>query len=239
MTNYSSPIHEYSAAGTILKEQSTSDIIERVGYEGGIKLYLKDRPFPFKGYPTPEALIAVNIIKKLALEQLSLCRLVIPKKSLASFAGLAYTIIRPHILKSEYQTPITRELERFTRNFLEPLTTKKTAEKLAQIFSHIVEYDSAYRFRLEDMLTETSKTGWLTDPHKELCRAVAVSRRRDYEGVSKKVSRIGRAASIFLCFPAWQESFRNAVNDCKYENFQLDPADTYWLRQRTDYTWDA
>lgn len=209
------------------QETGSPETIERIEYKDGIRIYLAGHPQPVKGYPTGEAIQAINVIKKLAVAILgSWYAVLTPRYTLKSFVGASIVALRPYLLRSEYMTPVAREL----RAMLALLGTDAAA-----VISHIVEYDSAYRLRLQDMLSETSRTRLAECPIRELWRLVAVNRARDYLAVHNKVRRIAWLLTLALLWPPFRAAWRRAILGSMFVNLQLDDADRYWLERRTDY----
>lgn len=155
--------------------------IERIEYEGGIKIYLKGHVYPQKGLPTEQAVFAVNIAKKLLSFK---------------FRDAVYTALQPHLLKPEYMTPFAREIKRMFPS------------KLGTVIAHIFEYDSSYRLRTQDLANETSKEALLRNPFKEIRRLLAINKRRDYEEVHLKFKRFGYVLMALLFLPQFRRKFR-------------------------------
>lgn len=180
--------------------------IERIDYTDGIKVYLQGHTKPFKGMPTEEAVGAVAIIKRLLRLR--------PIQAM-------WLAIEPHLLKEEYQQPITREL------------CKMFPSKLGITVAHVIEYDSAYRFFIQDLLSETTKEALLQTPWREYRRLMTISDRRLAQNPTarKKMHYIAHIVLILLRIP----SFRKKLAQCDFSKLQLDSDDRYWLDLRTDY----
>lgn len=181
-------------------------VIERIDYTDGIKVYLQGHTVPFKGMPTEGAVQAINVIKKLLRLQ--------PLQA-------AWIAIEPHILKPEYQQPITREV------------CKMFPNKMGITIAHVLEYDSAYRFFIQDLLSETTSQKLLNAPYSEVRRLIAINARRcaDNPQARKKMRYTGHIFILLLCLP----SFRRAIRTCDFSKLQTDADDRYWIEKRLDY----
>ncbi len=195
------PIHQNSI---VPPKDPNSLVIEMVDYTNGIKVYVQGHKIPFKGMPTKEAVDAIAIIKKLLKFQ--------PIKAM-------WAAMEPHILKEQFQQPITKEI------------IKMFPSKLGQIIAHTFEYDSSYRLRMQDLFSETSKEKLLNNPFSEIRKLIAINKRRDHI-VAHGVMRYTLLIIMFILFIPW---FRRKLTKCHFPNLQLDSDDRYWLDLRTDY----
>ncbi len=179
-------------------------VIERFDYSNGILAYLKGHSVPYKGMPTEGAVQAINVVKKLLRFQ--------PMAAM-------WIAIEPHILKTEYQMPITREI------------CNMFPSRLGISIAHVLEYDSAYRLFIQDMFNETTKEALLSNPVKEIWRLVGINKRRAHAVAHKTIKRFAYIFMFLLFLPNIRKAFRN----CDFTKFQHDDSDKYWIALRTDY----
>lgn len=108
------------------------------------------------------------------------------------------------------------------------------------IISHILEYDSAYRLRLEHIFKvwlSTYDGGWIgKNPYPFLTYALDINRKNDYIGVHLKVRKIVWMLRLFLLWPLFKKKWIAAFRKCNFKNLMLDDIDMYWLSIRTDYS---
>lgn len=212
---------------------------ERVEFGDGIRIFLVGHSFPQKGFPTPKAIGAINLVKRLVLETLRAFGpfvLLMPKKRvLKAFRRTAEVLLSPLTLKPEYQNSVTRELIRFFDVFLRDWGNKQDVEMSSMLLAHVIEYDSAYRIRLQDLCSETTKEALINSPRKEIRRLIALNRQRDYKEVSDKLVLLGNVATYLLLIPSIRKRFREAVNQMDLKNLQMDESDVYWGLMKTDY----
>lgn len=180
-------------------------VIDKIDYSDGIKVYVQGHTRPFNGLPTEGAVQAIAVIKKLLLLR--------PFKA-------AWIAMEPHILKPQYQQAITREL------------CTMFPSKMGQLIAHVIEYDSAYRYRIQDLFNESSKQALLASPWKEIRRLVGISKRRDYEVAHAKIRHFAYIFMVLLYIP----SIRKAFQACDFTNLQLNENDRYWIDLRSDYS---
>lgn len=228
----------------ILDEHKTESVVERVEYKDGIKIYLKGAQFPQKSCPTPEAIIAINTIKRVmisfmksALIPLSVDRL------LKTFNRICLDVINQHIMKEVYMTSFTKEMLFFIFTFLKAYKTdEETARTTSKIISHVFEYDTAYRYRLQDIINETDKNRLKSS--KEIRRLANLLFERDdvmsiqYGGdrrVGKQFKRAALLISILYLLPKFRKALKKALSVSNFNNFKMDDSDKYWAYLRTDY----
>lgn len=233
-----------SSKQAILDEHKTTNTIDKITTEGGIKLYLKGIEFPQKGCPTPEALIVINIIKKILLSFIE-SRLIPTSKYrlIRSFNTLTYNITSRFYIKDEYMTSFARELKKLIFNFLINWNIQEEqAMWVAKTISHIFEYDNAYRYRFQDFLGETTKEKLLL--FKEIRRLskliyirddIQVSLRGPNHRIGNQFKKIGTIAAFLIYIPNIRKAFKKALIQCNFNNFLMDESDKYWSYLRIDY----
>ena len=214
--------------------------IEKITLDDGIKQWIKGASFPSRGLTTPEAMFACNQVKRLFIKGLQLFSwrllLVNRKKLLETFNDIAWKVMNPHILKYEYMTPVAQEIQDIIYDLLigEDIEAN-VALQFAKIFSHLIEYDNAYRLRVEDIMNETSKEKLIKNPRKEIKRLMKILVERDHPGVADKFLKIGRLVRLVLLLPRVKRLFVREIGDSSFEKLQPDDIDKYWMCFRTDY----
>lgn len=199
------------------EEASGSDyeVVDRIDYSDGIKMYLKGHPYPLKGNPTLKAVGAINKVKKLIRFP--------SKKNIHT----CIRILAPHVLSPAYQQPMTKELQKIIPG------------NIGFVLSYIMEYDSAYRLRVQDLLTSANITCLWCHPITQLWALLAINKRRDYPAVHKKFRTFVILLTVLLWWPPFRKKWRDALNKADFKNLILDEADRYWLDRRTDYRANA
>ncbi len=226
--------------------------------EGGVFSYTDEHPYPRRGHAYIEAVEANNHIKRLTLgmllplisKELILAWIgfaVIPfkwkirlfKKVLWNYKRLADSILTPHYLKPKYYNICSKELWNFVAKFLSNLGIEQDlADGIGKIAATLFEYEDGYRYRLEDIMSETSKEQ-LLNPYKEIKRLLAIYDQRELgKGIHtahEKMTTAVKGISILLLHPKIKKAFIEAVKDSNIQNFQLDEGETYYCLNRPDY----
>lgn len=243
----------------VTAEAQYVNIIERIEYpeSGGIFVYLKGALHPSKGFPTPEAIGALNLVKRILITQfLVLFRtdikyfvglaIFLPHKRkmdalnewLYNFDKLSWDIIGPYLMKVERMTPIGQEIYKMTYATLQYLGVGGGKwDMTARIVSALIDYDTAYRYRVQDLLSETTKEKLYTAPITEIKRLLAILVERDPERkhLQEKFKAIGTAISILLLIPRFRKLFKRVILESDFHRLQFDEADRYHVLRLDGY----
>ena len=230
----------------IINEGATTYMLEKVEIGDGIKLYYQGAKYPAKGFPFPEAIWSINILKRLLIvsSKLPLWVLVFQKKKreymTGQFIELGYKIMKKYLLKMCYMTPLARELQISIKVFLVRLGfNNQTSYDLSVLLSHLIEYDNAYRFLIGDLLTESSKSKMMNKPIREILRLLKIFKVREVEKgtLSKRFQPVALLVCFALLIPKVRLAWRTMLSLCRFEDLQFDEADRYWVLNRTDYNY--
>lgn len=242
----------------VMQTQQAMFVWERMEYpeSGGQLAWFKGVPHPAKGHPFPEAIYAVNFIKRMTrnsiigLVQKDLWKeylgffLSSPKQRvrkierfLTMYTDIANRVVSPYILEDKYLTECSGEILKFTKRFLEAIgVSSEIAQNFAEVFAAQIEYDNAYRLRIEDAMSETTKERIMADPRKELVRlGEIIMSREPNHGTGESFPKILGAISKILILPWYKRMFLDCVEESDFKNFQLDAADRYHVLLWADY----
>ncbi len=207
----------------------------------GVLVYLENHPFPHKGLPTTEVMFALNAVKALLKSFTRMPLLALsPSRALQSFSDVSWKLMEPYILKEEFQMKATITFSLLVGEFLRNIgTPKQIASRIGLICGHLLEYDTAYRFRLQDLANVTSTNQLVYDLRGELKRLVALNRARDYPEVSDKVKRIGQILNLILLIPKYRRALIEAIKAVGIEGLWFDESDKYWITKKVDYMYEG
>lgn len=234
--------------------------------EGGIYVYYKGLPYPKKGFPYPEAVWANDVIKRITL---TIFKSVVMKETipallmvaifpwkikikivenfLHNYARVSDWIFHQHFLKPDRYSNACRVLIDIVNTFLFELGITGArhlhgdylSKYIALTIATIVEYDDAYRYRFEDIATETDRQRLIKKPFREIRRLLDIFEKREtYDNVKGHVKTIRIALSIALLHPKVRKAFRKAlqsISDKRFNYMKLDNADRYHILLRGDY----
>ena len=199
-------------AGT--KAEDYKDI--EIPKTGGIFITYPDRPQKFAGFPHSDTVDALDSIKTFASEMiLSVMRLATRNKLKTiiailffrkqifivadSMARAAFRHIRYHRLYAHRYCRAVREIGIGLSN----LGVKEIYVDLAAVF---LEFDSAYRFRVQDVLGEFNRASFKKNPFGELSRIAGIAYAREGPKKLKKYWKIIGWVIKFVRFhPRWRK----------------------------------
>jgi hypothetical protein len=138
-------------------------------------------------------------------------------------------------LKEQYYSLFSREVMFLVSEFLQELgISENVAKSTGKIIGTMFEYDDAYRYRVEDIMSETDNFTFRSQPRSELKRLGAIMANRDHE-VGHKFQTGIRLVRFALLSRKVRNAFRSAVFMSEFKNLQLDAADWYHVLHRTGY----
>lgn len=225
--------------------------------EGGMNLWFKGMPFPKKGFHFPQAAMSVNVVKKntmmiiigAANKNLFLAglgfvltpwkrKISVLENFLFHYNRNANYMLDRVYLKDNFLTPCAQQIKKFLYQFLFDIgISPAVASDTSKIFAHLIEHDDAYRYRIEDIFSETTAAALRLNPSGEINRLLsiyAVRQHNDKEMV-EKFGSFGTLLTFALMSRRVKEAFNNAILAVEFKHLQLDEADHYHCLTRDDY----
>jgi len=207
--------------------------VKSIRCDDGIFVYYEGAEFPQKGIATPETLFSIDILKAIFIEIFKLRPTL--NSFFSAFNRFAEKTLETHILKPEYRMICMKELDATLYSFLIGMGLKEiVASQFSLYFSHLIEYDNAYRLRLIDIMSETSTEKLLARPFREVKYLSKILMYRE-EFDMKKVQYFINVVLFALLFPKVRRAFRSSVKSMQIKNLQYDNIDKYWAFMREDY----
>ena len=212
--------------------------------------------YPEKGFPTPEAVSACNFAKRALISQLRfltqksilICLsllLLLPFRSkiklierfINEFNGLSETVLTPVYLKDNYLCYLAKELQKLITIFLiKTGISEQYALAFGKNIATLIEYDTAYKYRIEDIMSETTSQKLKIAPRQEIKRLLAIFATRDINITTQaKFNTIGKILSLALLVPKIKQAFQQALNEIDFTKLQLDEADRYHVLKYDRY----
>lgn len=218
-----------------------SEKIEHVLYEG-ILVHIKGATYPRRGFPTPEAVHINNVIKTLIKQALLspkvlIFKLIFQKTHLCvSFNKVFKKAFSSYLLKEEYLSPVSRSLSLLIFNLLVSYNIPKDVAKYSSIaFANILEYDDAYRYRLQDIISETTYYRLQYNPHQEITRLFHVFQLREQTSTTAMdIYRIVSPLLILLKVPSIRKKFIRSLDNNIVNGMKYTPMDQYWANLKGD-----
>lgn len=212
----------------------------------GIYINLIGAKYPLKNFPEDRIIFDCNQVKAIIIESVKNIKwywiFIAPflykdrQNILDSFNRISWKIMSPHILKYQYMPPFCKTLHYVILRFLMGIGfTEESADTFALIFSSVVDYDGAYRYRVLDLMSETSKEKLSNSPRSEINRLIKLETERDDKFVGSKLNKVAMLVNVVLLIPKIRKAFIMAISTSNFEDLQADESDRYWFCIRTDY----
>jgi hypothetical protein len=227
--------------------------------EGGILVYLYNYKYPYKGIPDANSVenlhIVKNIVKKLfeVLKGLSKPKIIgviivcyfIKNIILDYFDRVVRWRLENDFLKPERYCVSMRELHKVLTEIAKKQRdkfVKKGLLLIRDIFCMFFEYDSAYRFRFQDIINETDKEELLAGGErmrKEIKRLLYILNERESFRTAKAIrEKFTMSVDIMLAilkFKPYERIFIEIVKELDFEKLKPDAGDKYFNSLRMDY----
>ncbi|MDE2233726.1 MAG: hypothetical protein KGJ90_06515 [Patescibacteria group bacterium] len=224
---------------------------------GGVEVWFRDCPFPQTGPINPQAVYAANSAKRLIVSSLRAFaqknlwlvflafgltpnKKKIAGKFLEALNASIWIFLEPYILKVERYSRFSAELRRLILSLLVSLGIEgDPAEKFADIIATIFDLDNAYRFRMQDLLGETTGEAFSRHPATELAKLLSIYCERQpldpNEGRKKYEAGIGFLQLLIKLWPQFRKAWKRAVGQADFSKLQPNQADMYHMLLFTDY----
>jgi len=243
----------------VTRETNNVFLLDHIEYpdEGGIYVYLKDVLYPTKGFQTPESVGSNNLAKRLFIGYVQLfgnrttlaafsAFLLLPWKYkmrvvghiLNSFNNLAKIPIQPYRMKDKFYCIPCKELEKLIVAFLINLgVSENIAKSFGARVKHMIEFDTAYRLYIQDILSETNTYKLKADVRGELQRLLEVYAKRmgDRKHLVQKFAGLVRILSVAFLLPRVRKAFFSALDVIDFSKLHLDQADRYHVLRFGNY----
>lgn len=233
-------------------------LYDRVEYKEneGIFTYYKGVELPRNGLAFSQAVYAINSTKRLIIHVIKFFqskellfpftkknRIILLEKALTSFNDLASLTMGPYFLERGYYCKTSKEVRAFVTRFLTSLGANyDLADKTGEIFAMIFEFDDAYRFPFQDIMSETTKELLINDFPNELKRLLELQYSRENTGKDPnaynrlmKFRIFGRALKVVWYIPSLRKALKDALLIVNFKNWQLDDRDIFHTLLYGDY----
>ncbi len=246
---------------TMLNEGQRFPVFDRVEYpaEGGILRYYKGMPYPAKGFPFPSAVWSNDVMKRITLAAF---KITAGKEMVLALAGIALLpwklkmralsrvleqygrigqwLLNGSFLAEKMYCPTAQAARIMVFRFLQELgMSSDICEKVPKIVATILEYDDSYRYRVQDIMSETSATALQERPGREIKRLLNILQSREKSHAIGSFKAIGAVISVAMWHPKIRAAFRKAVWPKEIRQMILDNGDRYHVLLRGDYDYQG
>lgn len=243
-----------------LPSETPKDVnpLQRVEFpeEGGILTYMGGHEYPYRGFPFFEFVDKIDTIKKISRAFLSGLYHALKgrKMLLVTFLPVAwfarslikigvyvfYRMVERFRIKPERYSTCMRELYR-TFSLEVPKEDGEMRElrlQMRDLVCMVIEFDNAYRFRMQDIVVELDQEAIKTRPIKELHRLLDLIVAREKTQEIKDTWKLAKFfVSIYLRVDRkFLALIVNILSNLNLEKMRLSVEDRHYCLPRKDYT---
>ena len=219
--------------------------------EGGVLSFMEHFEHPYRGFPYLEFVDKIDIIKKLVKGSLSgiyhsfrgnLAKIFLAIPAILVFRELVwagtytfYRLIERYRIKPlRYSKAILALHEAFSAPRGDSFKEMELRYMIRDILCMILEFDNAYRFRAQDILSELNQSALST---KELHRLIDIASTREKTQMTKDTWKLIKMVVSF--YMRFDRKFKNLVihvlKNLNLEEFKLTAEDIAFCDPRKDY----
>lgn len=217
--------------------------------DGGVLTYMDKRDYPYRGFPYKDFVGQIEVIKKISKGMMSgfyhyFNPLKIPlaigvfKELVYSGTYTFYRLVERYRIKPFRYSKAIRELHRaFSHPFGESKKMMRLRFMLRDIVCMILEFDNAYRFRVQDIISELNKDSLKNNPIKELNRLCTLAQGREKGQQVKDTWKLLRIFnSFYLRFDRkLLKMIKDVLLELNQEEFKFTAEDIHYCEPRKDY----
>ena len=216
----------------------------RIGQDGSIWTYLDGGKEPTRNYPD-SLTVQITIIYKKIIPLLAknlksqnwfqrIITILSIKYNYRALDEWFNTIFEniPVLLKEEHWSTPVKEIRRVLKGFI--------SDRLIDAISLVIEYDSAYRYRLQDTIIELDKELFNNNQFKEIDRMFNILIDRDYDEMQKKWDGIRKLIkTILIINPKIKKVIAKIIKDLDINKVKMSKEDIYWTNQFPTYKYQG
>ena len=223
--------------------QDESRIPVAIGIEfpekGGVLIHYAGKKEPKKGFPYKSAALGVNAVKR-SLKCLAMFLTGLPRNlfrgRVVRSAMECFTEFSDHVLsghsaywKPEYLSDMVREVWREGM----AMSSDDAERRFVKTVCSVLEFEDAYRWFVQDVLSLLDMKKFMDDPSKEVRRTFKTAAGRG-EGTREKFEKMGLLVSLALHVPSVRRTAKRFFAEVDMEKLYLDEKDWYWC-----LSWDG
>lgn len=221
--------------------------IEKLDFRESFKTYVKGAEFPYEGYVTNEMLWSTNQAKSVFIEAIRLLSkphfilgtilsfIFYREQLVESFNRIGHRIMSPIMLKDKHLSVFAQEFQYMVFEFMRHIVLEERADKFSAIFARIIDNDDAYKQRLKDIFSMTSKER-LKNP-KELSRLAKIMFERNGKPywLDKVKYSVLLLRILIAVVPSARKGYKSAIENVNLDRLILHWEDMYWSVYKKDY----
>jgi len=178
----------------------------------------------------PKAMAEVDKVKRFLREYLKNPLIIFQaEKKLRVFNEFADKCLWNWYIGEKYWTPTTLQIYLFISNLINSLGVNVlVAMDFANIVATLFEYDDAYRYRLNDLMSETTKEAMIANFAGETKRLLEISEKREeIGGVTNKFRNIYRLFRFLCLIPKVKRAIIQGLKAVDWKGWQLTESEIF------------
>jgi len=212
----------------------------KLAEDGTLRTYLKGEPEPVRFYSQHSTVWLVAMYKRLI--PLLIKRFITSGwiNKIATILFLKYNIklfsdwfhyifyINPILFKEEHYSQPVKEIRRVLKG--------KIDENFIDAISLVLEHDSAYRYRFQDIIVCLNKVLLKQNPAREICRLMDIIIEREEARMNHKWKSVKKFIKLALFFPTkYRKLLVEIMGEINLEELKFSKEDTYWAGEYQSY----
>jgi hypothetical protein len=236
-------------------EEKGKGIVEKVDFpDKGLFTYYSNSKYPAKGFPDGESVERLDEAKKMlmrilqgfhGISKIKFLLLIIFKSQIEKIAQSLivsyWEYIKKYRLKPERYCNVSREIYRVFEKMTYGMKVEHLElwDKIKDNVCMILEFDDAYRYRFQDIITLLDKTEFKRNPIKELKRLFSILEERELGQGMKDKWRMVKKFIFLLKFKKEFKILKHFILQLNLEELKMDDADLYNASFKPTYKWDT
>lgn len=239
--NRQAPAQEVWGAGTVTYLPERAEYLEGIGNF----VYYKGVDLPSRTVAPVEAIFAINIPKRITVQLLKFIATLHKRGRVNRFfqyyAETMELFLQPFYLEDAYYCKPAKEIRKLTQGIVKAMgVVEEVASRIAEMIAMVIEFDNAYRWRIQDLAGEASKEALRKNLPKELKRLIGILGEREAivgggQHVVQRFKNGARIVNFAWYIPTWRKKMRKALEDLNLDNLKMDQADIYHTLLYGDY----
>jgi len=227
--------------------------------EGGVLTYYSDTDHPFKGFNYGETVEAVDEVKKMLMAVIYGFFENLFKNKIKAIIGLIFLkreiieMIKEIIIKADFGIRRVRQKpNRYCQAVRDVFSTativadryaKDGREKqffysMRNLMCMILEYDDAYRYPFQDIVSRLDKKAARKNIVKELKRLIDIYLKKDHRGTDRKFKVFRKLLFLLHLNRRFKKMITDFFVGLDLEKVKLDDDDKYYAKMKKNYDWD-
>jgi hypothetical protein len=232
-------------------ENQPQFIIEGLTFENEPLKKIQGTDIPYRLNVGDEELEMINIYKASMMATVSLINPIniIPtlislisvkerNRVIGWFKRLGFKSVQNVILNYQHWSTFHKEL--YTLIFAILIKSKideTNSRQLAEHLSYVIEYDTAYKTRLQDLFNETTPDKITTRKEIKRLLNLFVSRNKDKDVI--KYKKFVFILTFALLIPKVKRIFKESLAHINWKNLCPDEIDKYWMSMKVEYDYEG